>query len=55
MFEDIVKVIWTMILKMSDLGKHSNTQSLYIDSRDKGSTQNVYACTRAYAEVRDHL
>ena len=27
---------------------HSSTQSLYIDSREKGSTQNVYACTRAY-------
>ena len=32
---------------------HSSTQSLYIDSREKGSPQNVYLCTRAVPEVRD--
>ena len=42
-------------IALKTLYPHSSTQSLYIETRDKGSSQNVYACTRAYAEVRDHL
>ena len=37
------------------LYRHSSTQSLYIGSREKGSTKNMHLCTRAVPEVRDYL
>ena len=42
-------------IALKTLYPHSSTQSLYIDSREKGSTQNMYLCTRAIPEVRDYL
>ena len=53
----VLMILWLVIsyIALKTLYPHSSTQSLYIDSREKGSTQNIHLCTRAVPEVRDCL